>query len=146
MMNTWPLDGIEPPSPPPANPFCHRYCITICLAGRVVTRLAPVQVSCCRYPSICPRRLLLCGVSQSLPESASDGCTCWIFFFYRMLLLWLLLLTGNLPHHISERLLGRFVIHVTLLGFHRGERIPPCGNEEAMHANIVNNLLPLRSE
>lgn len=45
----------------------------------------------------------------------------------------------------AERLWGRFffLIHVTFLGFHRGERIPPCGDEGAVHANIVNNLLPL---
>lgn len=92
------------------------------------------------------------GVSVSSKKSASDGCIRWIFFFLffflHILSLLLLLLSGDPPHCIGGKALGAFffLIHVTFLGFHRGERIPPCGDEGAVHANIVNNLLPLALE
>lgn len=147
----------QTPHPPPANPFCHRYCITICLAGRVVTpawlpfRFFPAVVipqsardAAVFNGSRSAGRLSLFQKSASRQLYTLD----FYFFFFNILSLLLLLLSGDPPHRIGGKALGPFffLIHVTFLGFHRGERIPPCGDEGAVHANIVNNLLPLALE
>lgn len=103
-------------------------------------------------------RLLLSRVSQSLPKIRFPRlCVLdFILFFSNILLLlwllwllWLLSLSGNpTAAHGRKGSSGTsfFLNHVTFLGFHRGERIPPCGDEGATHANIVNNLLPRRAK
>lgn len=148
----------RPPPPNPvgtlANPFCRRYCITICLAGRALTGLAPVQAvipPSARDAAV--RRLLLGGASPALPESR--GCTCPLFICLYVSAAVVVVVVvvahweATTSHHITSAKGSRdvFGIHAAFVGFGGGGGgFPACGGDGAAHANVVNNSPPLRSK